>query len=180
MYFIADAKAYFLVFYRVQCHGQLYLTYFFVSCFSLLINQMIIQLTILMKVQKIVLGEPDMEAKSLFNWFPGNQMKANLKKCHLLINSTSQSELKIGIETIKSITYEKLLGIKIDKKLRLNAHIEVLCKKTSRKIYSLARVTPFMAVWKRHIFTNVFVRSKFSYCQLVKTCHSRTRIRLYE
>ena len=51
-------------------------------------------------------------------------MKANPDKCHLLINSTSQSKLKIGNETIKSNKCEKLLGIKSDNKLRLN-----LCKR---------------------------------------------------
>ena len=50
-------------------------------------------------------------------------MKVNPDKCHLLINSTSQSKLKIGNETIKSNKCEKLLGIKSDNKLRLN-----LCK----------------------------------------------------
>ena len=72
-------------------------------------------------------------AKSLFKWFSDNQMKANPDKCHLLISSASQSELKIGNVTIKSSICEKLLGIKIDNKLRVNAHVEDLRKKASRK-----------------------------------------------
>ena len=65
-------------------------------------------------------------AKSLFKWFSDNQMKANTDKCYLLISSTSQIELKIGNITLKSSIYEKLLGIKIDNKLKLNAHVEDL------------------------------------------------------
>ena len=65
--------------------------------------------------------------------------------------STSQSELKMGNETIKSSICEKLLGINIDNKLRLNTHVEDLCKKASRKIRTLARVTPYMAVSKRRV-----------------------------
>ena len=57
-------------------------------------------------------------------------MKANPDKCHFLISSTSQSELKIVNVTIKRSVCEKLSGIKIDNKLRLNAHV---CKKASRK-----------------------------------------------
>ena len=38
----------------------------------------------------------EIEAKSLFKWFSDKQMKANLDKCHLLISSAIQSELKIG------------------------------------------------------------------------------------
>ena len=51
-------------------------------------------------------------------------MKANPDKCHLLISSKSQSDLKIGNKTNKSSTSERLLGIKIHNKLRLNTHIE--------------------------------------------------------
>ena len=76
---------------------------------------------------------------------------------------------------IKSCTCEKLLGIKINYKLRLNAHVEDLCKKASRKIHVLARVTPYMTVSKRRILMNGFFRSQFSYYwPLVWMCHSRT------
>ena len=74
-------------------------------------------------------------AKSLCKWFSDNQMKANPNKCYLLISSISQSELKIGNVTISSticelqVTSYKLLGIKLYNKLRLNAHLEDLCKK---------------------------------------------------
>ena len=101
-------------------------------------------------------------------------MKANPDKCRLLKSSTSQSELKIGNVTIKSSTCEKLLGIKIDNKLRLNAHSEDLCKKSSRKIHALARVTSYMAVSKRPILMNDFFRSQFKYCLLLWMRHSRT------
>ena len=37
---------------------------------------------------------------------------------------------------------KKLLEMKTDNKLSLNAHVEDLCKKASRKIHALARVTP--------------------------------------
>ena len=67
-------------------------------------------------------------------------MKVNPDKCHLLISSVSQNKLKIGNVTIKSSACERLLGIKIDKKLRLNTYVENLSKKVSRKIYALVRV----------------------------------------
>ena len=76
-------------------------------------------------------------------------MKANPDKCHLLI---SQNELKIANITIKSSVCEKLLGIKIDNKLRLNAYVKDLCKKASRKILALDRVTPYMTVEKTYSY----------------------------
>ena len=56
----------------------------------------------------------------------------------------------------------------------MNAHVEDLCKKASRKIHALARVTPYMTVSKGRILMNAFFRSQFSYCPLVLVCHSRT------
>ena len=78
---------------------------------------------------KKVIDKLEIVAKRLFKWFSDNQMKANPDKCYLLISSTSQSELKTGNVTIKSSICEKLLGIKIDNKLRLSPHVEDSCKK---------------------------------------------------
>ena len=70
---------------------------------------------------KKVIDKLEIVAKRLFKWFSDNQMKANPDKCYLLISSTSQSELKTGDVTIKSSICEKLLGIKIDNKLRFKS-----------------------------------------------------------
>ena len=120
-----------------------------------------------MKAPKKVIDKLEIVAKILFKCFSDNQMKANPDKFHLLKSSTSQSELKIGNVTIRSSIYEKLLGIKIDNKSRLNPHVQVLCKKASRKRHALARVTPYTTVSKRRILMNAFFRSHLSYCPLV-------------
>ena len=52
--------------------------------------------------------------------------------------------------------------------------MEDLRKKVSKKIHTLARVTPYMTTSKRRILMNTFFRSQFSYCQLVCMFHSRT------
>ena len=67
-----------------------------------------------MKTLKKVIDKFEMEAKSLPKWFFVNQMKANLDKWYLLIASASQMESKIGNETIKSNTCEKLPGEEIE------------------------------------------------------------------
>ena len=74
---------------------------------------------------------------------------------------------KIGNVTIKISVCEKLLGIKTDNKLKVNACVEDLRKKTSRKIHALARAAPYMTVSKIRIFMNVFFMSQFSYCPLL-------------
>ena len=73
-----------------------------------------------------------------------------------------------------STLLEKLLGIEIDNKLNFNMHVVNLCKKASRKMHALARVTPFMNLPKKRILLNAFFKSQFNYCPLVWMFHSRT------
>ena len=85
-------------------------------------------------------------------------MKDNLNKSRLLITSASQIEFKLGNATIKRSACDKLFAIKIDNKLRLNASVEDLCKKASRKMYAPARVIPHMTILKRRFLLNAFFR----------------------
>ena len=81
--------------------------------------------------------------------------------------------MKIGHFDISNSRNEKLLGVKFDSKLTFDDHISELCKKTSRKIHALSRVTPYMNISKRCILMNAFFKSQFSYCPLVWMCLSR-------
>ena len=76
-----------------------------------------------------------MQKKSarLLKWFSDNQMKRNTDKCHLLMSKDKYSEIHIGESIIKSSDFERLLGIKIDSKLRFDDHVQDLCKKATIK-----------------------------------------------
>ena len=113
----------------------------------------------------------------LFNWFKNNRLKSNADKFHVLISTNKPVSVNIGNYTIENSRCEKLLGVKIDANLNFNDHISDLCKKASRKIHALARVTPFMALEKRKLIMNAFFTSQFSYCPLIWMCHSRTNNR---
>ena len=76
-------------------------------------------------------------------------MKSNAGKCHLLLSTNNASNIKIGNIDINNSTCEKLLGAKFDYKLTFDDHISELCKKASRKILTLARVTPYMNIAKK-------------------------------
>ena len=52
---------------------------------------------------------------------------------------------------INNCDTEKLSGVKFDKKLTFDDHISDICKKASRKISALARVTPYMRIAKKRI-----------------------------
>ena len=103
----------------------------------------------------------------LFKWFNDNVMKINADKCHLSVSVNNTVKIKIGNFDITNNRSEKLLGVKFDHKLSFDGHISELCKKASRKIYTLSRVALYMNISKRGILMNAFFKSQFSYCPLV-------------
>ena len=82
------------------------------------------------------------DSMMLFQWFSDNQMKANISKCHLLVNKKNEVTIRIGDTEIKNSEYEKLLGIKVDGKLNFNEHLNDIFSKASRKVNALSRVMP--------------------------------------
>ena len=90
------------------------------------------------------------------------------------ISTNKPVRIKIGDYTKDNSECEKLLGVKIDVNLNFNNHISDLCNRTSRKIYVLVRVTPFMGLSKRKLLMNAFFPSQFSCCPLIWMCHRRS------
>ena len=121
-----------------------------------------------------VLQKLENAAKTLFQWFRDNQMKANPDKCHFLFSSNREVSLSIENQIIKNSKFEKLLGIKLDSKLNFNSHIHNICQKAGPKLNAISRITPYMGFAKRRLIVNVFFYSQFNYYQLVWMCHNRT------
>ena len=106
-------------------------------------------------------------AKTLFQWFSDNQMKANPDKCYFLCNSNSEVSLTIETQKIKNRKFEKLLSIILNSKLNFNSHIHDICQKAVQKLNAISRKTPYMHISKRRLLVNAFFCSQFNYCQLV-------------
>ena len=79
-----------------------------------------------------VIQKLETTAKTLFQWFSNNQMKANADKCQFLCSSNSEVSLTIENQKIKNSKFEKLLGIKLDSKLNFNSHIHDIYQKQDR------------------------------------------------
>ena len=116
-------------------------------------------------------------SKDLLKWFDDNLMKSNPNKCHLLVSSCGKIKIKIGDFEIENSKCEKLLGIRFDNRLTFDYYISGLCKKASKKINALARVSEYMNLSKRKILMNAFFDSQFKYCPLIWMCHSCTNKR---
>ena len=113
-------------------------------------------------------------AEKLFQWFSHNQMKGNTDKCYLTVSTDKPIEIRVGESLIKSSTYEKLLGIKIDKKLNFDIHVKGLCTKANNKLRALARATPYMSLEKKKLLMNSFFNALFNYCPFIWMLHSRS------
>ena len=93
-------------------------------------------------------------------------MKANPDKFHLLLTDTDCQGMEVCNEKIENSFCEKLLGIKIDTKLKFEEHVETLCKKASQKINALTRKLSSMTFQQKKLRLNSFLILHFSYCPI--------------
>ena len=91
-------------------------------------------------------------------------MKGNTDKYHLIVSTDEPIEIRVGEYLIKSSTCEKLLGVKIDKKLNFDTYVKDLCKKANNKLRALARATYTIHVSrkKKKLFMNFFFNAQFN------------------
>ena len=114
------------------------------------------------------------DSNTLLEWVKNNGLKANPDKFHIILNGSHEDEFIIVDEyVIQNSKCEKLLGIKIDYELSFDDHVTDLCKKASRKLHALSRISKFMNYKKRRLVMRSFISSQFGYCPLVWMFHSR-------
>ena len=99
----------------------------------------------------------------------------NADKCHLLITKHEENvSATIDGHTIPASKSVKLLGVQIDNNLDFNEHVSNICKKVSKKLHALRRVSQHMSKNKLRIIMKAFIESQFGYCPLVWMFHNRT------
>ena len=91
------------------------------------------------------------DVASAIMWFDANFMKLNQPKCHLLLSSSSPEHLwiQVGEQIIWESLYEKLLGVTIDKDLKLKTHVQNICNKASAKVTALARLIKVVSMKRK-------------------------------
>ena len=77
----------------------------------------------------------------------------------MILSRNEPAQIQIGESLIESTNCEKLLCVKIDCKLSFDKHIKTICKKASKKLSALDRVTPYMAMEKKKVLMNLFFDS---------------------
>ena len=109
-------------------------------------------------------------------WFKTNYFKLNTDKCKLIVggHKSHSISVRVGNSTINEENMVKLLGIKIDNKLKFDDHISKLVKKANSKLFVIRRGLSMLTLSKRKILLNSFVQSQFSYAPLVWMLCSKT------
>ena len=103
-----------------------------------------------------LLASPEVASNSLFTWFDNNLKKSNADKCHLLVSSNEKVTIKLGSHEIANTKGEKLFGVHLDSGLSFDSHVSEICKKASRKVCALVRVTSGMSLSKKRTLMNAF------------------------
>ena len=116
-----------------------------------------------------LLHDLEYDVQSAMMWFDNNYMKLNPDKCHFMVAGNVNEHLwtKVGDELIWESQTEVLLGLTLDKELKFNSHLKILCKSVGQKVTALARVARLLPFYKRRILLKTFIESQFSYCPLV-------------
>ena len=110
-------------------------------------------------------------AKKNFDWCRNmkyeNHMKANPEKCHVILSSNTQREIRFANASIASSPSEKLLGITLDSELKFEEHINKICNIVNKKLNALHCTGSDMSLDKRKMLSRSFTESQVSYCPLI-------------
>ena len=111
------------------------------------------------------------DSTMLFKRYSDNQMKANITKCHLLVNKDDEIIINLVEMEIKNSEYEKFLGIKVDTELKFNEHLNSIISKASCIVNALSRLCPIRVYLRRRYWWTHFL-TQFNYCLLIWIFHS--------
>ena len=95
-------------------------------------------------------------------------MILNASKCHLLVsgpkNHVEQISIEVGGEVIWESLKEKLLGVTIDKQLKMNSNLSDILQKAGTKVTILGRLARVMPFARKKVLMSAVILSLFSYC----------------
>ena len=116
-------------------------------------------------------------------WFDDNLMGANPAKFQGFLinrsNSVSPTIFNITNIDIPISDTVKILGIHLDSKLNFNEHITHACKKATKHLNAIRRISKFLDEECRKPLYHAFILSHFNYCSVVwHHCDASSAIRV--
>ena len=109
------------------------------------------------------------------NWFHGNLMVLNAKKCHNMCFGTSSENDDFILDEIRlpNSCEEKILDVIIDNELKFDPDITSMCKKAAQKLGMLKRLSSLLDSEKKRLVFNAVIKSPLNYCPLIWMFSSR-------
>ena len=108
-------------------------------------------------------------------------MMLNQDKCHFLFSGHKFETLfvNVGETKIWESKQQKLLGVLIDKDLKIDEYVVPQCKKAGKKLTALISISKFMTFAQRRNIMKAFIESQFGYFPLVwMFCGRQTNARI--
>lgn len=112
------------------------------------------------------------DINKIADWTYGNKMVLNASKTKSLLVTGKRLEkkaldtaLKISCNSseIDQVNSQKLHGVKLDSHLNFTEHIDDICKKVSRQIAVLKKVTRNLPLAERKLYFNALIKPIMSY-----------------
>ena len=116
-------------------------------------------------------------------WFCANGLKANPDKYQAIVfgsNSTSVETITIKSCKITCTNSAKLLGIHIDSELSFNEQVRNVCKKASRQINVIMRLSKLLDTDVKLTMYRSFIFSNFNYCPAIWLMCSQANMKKLE
>ena len=110
------------------------------------------------------------DATNVTEWFEDNGMQANPEKNQGIVfgnKKTDDTSFTVKGNEIEFEKHVKLLGINIDNTLKFDVHVDSVCKKASRQVNALMRLSGTLDTDIKLQMYRAFILSNFNYCPLV-------------
>lgn len=111
-------------------------------------------------------------------WMNINKLKLNSSKSKFMVinkisdNNYNMNKVKINNVELEKVDTYKYLGFILDKNLKLNKHVEYICKKVAKKIGFIARLGNKLTFEHKKTLYHTLIAPHFDYCaSLLSMCN---------
>ena len=82
-------------------------------------------------------------------------------KSHIMLTTDNKLKINVKDSLISNEKIVMLLGVTVNNKLSFELHLNMVCKKISQKLHSLARVSKFISKKNLRVTMKAFIMSQF-------------------
>lgn len=118
-------------------------------------------------------------------WLEKNKLKLNIIKTKSMLITNQQNlnifknrhlTFNLQEESLTVVAEIKYLGVIVDCNLNFNSHVDYICKKISKKIGILKRVSWYLSINARKTVYNSIILPHFNYCSTILYMANKTNL----